>query len=204
MQGFILNVTKVKDEDLIVEILTPNSLIKSYRFYGARHLVIKLGYLIDFELNQNLKFLPTLRNIIHLGFSHLDKLEILYIYQNFIKLFYKHLKDSYELEEFYFELLKEINKKLQKQNPKRVILESYIKILKKEGRLHLENRCYFCEEKLKNHMNLARGFLPVCEKCDTNSNFKKNEILELFKSGSSINLSDEIVNKLYLIIEFGL
>lgn len=37
MQGFILHTQKVKDEDLIVYILSPKMLIKAYRFYGLRH-----------------------------------------------------------------------------------------------------------------------------------------------------------------------
>ena len=42
MQGFIVNLNKVKEEDLIVTIVSRNSLDTLYRFYGARHGVINL------------------------------------------------------------------------------------------------------------------------------------------------------------------
>ena len=40
MQGFILRTQPVRDEDLLVSILTQNELVLAYRFYGARHASI--------------------------------------------------------------------------------------------------------------------------------------------------------------------
>ncbi len=34
MQGYIININNVKDEDLIVTILTQNNLYTAYRFMG--------------------------------------------------------------------------------------------------------------------------------------------------------------------------
>ena len=50
MQGYIIDIKPVKDDDLIVSILTENELLTTYRFYGARHSNINIGYKIDFEL----------------------------------------------------------------------------------------------------------------------------------------------------------
>jgi hypothetical protein len=50
MQGYIIDLKVVKDDDLIVTLLCENELITSYRFYGARHSNINIGYKIDFEL----------------------------------------------------------------------------------------------------------------------------------------------------------
>ena len=83
MQGYILRVQKVRDEDLLVFVLTPNLLVKSYRFFGARHSNIMTGYKIDFELEQEAKFLPKLRSILHLGFKWLLERDKLIIWQQF-------------------------------------------------------------------------------------------------------------------------
>ncbi len=81
MQGYILHTQSIKDEDLIVYILSPTQVIKSFRFYGMRHSNILNGYKIDFELEENLRFLPRLKDVIHLGFSWIldrEKNEVLY------------------------------------------------------------------------------------------------------------------------------
>ncbi|MDY6187521.1 MAG: recombination protein RecO, partial [Campylobacter sp.] len=43
MQGYILQTKPVRDEDLLVWILTPARLVCCYRFYGARHGAISQG-----------------------------------------------------------------------------------------------------------------------------------------------------------------
>jgi hypothetical protein len=55
MQGFIVNINRVKEEDLIVSILTKDKLHTLYRFYGARHGSINIGFKIDFEIEQSSK-----------------------------------------------------------------------------------------------------------------------------------------------------
>ena len=71
MQGYILHTQKVRDEDLLVYILTPSLLVKSYRFYGARHSNVLQGYKIDFELEGGENFLPHLRSVLHLDYRWL-------------------------------------------------------------------------------------------------------------------------------------
>ena len=55
MQGFIINLNRVKEEDLNVTILSRGSLETLYRFYGARHGVINLGFKIDYEVEPSAK-----------------------------------------------------------------------------------------------------------------------------------------------------
>ena len=98
MQGFILHTQKVKDEDLIVYILSPKMLIKAYRFYGLRHSSILTGYKIDFALEENPSFLPRLKDVLHLGFLWIMQRDKMLIWQEFIRLLYKHLKDVEELD----------------------------------------------------------------------------------------------------------
>ena len=100
MQGYILKITKVKEEDCIVDILTRESLVKAYRFYGARHSNITQGYKIDFELISSMNFLPQLRGALHLGFEWLTQREKLLFWQQFIRLFHAHLKDAEFIDEF--------------------------------------------------------------------------------------------------------
>jgi len=101
MQGYILNTVKVKDEDLIVSILTKESHLKAYRFYGTRHPNINIGYKIDFELETNYKSkLPRLKDVINLGFSWIVDFKKMVLWQNFIKLLYKHLFDIEKVDKF--------------------------------------------------------------------------------------------------------
>ncbi len=55
MQGYIINLNKVKDEDLIVTILSHHRLKALYRFYGARHGTINIGFNIDYEIEPSAK-----------------------------------------------------------------------------------------------------------------------------------------------------
>ena len=165
MIGFILKVQKVHDEDLLVFILSKSYFIKAYRFYGVRHPIISQGFKIDFELENGGIFLPHLRNPLHLGYSWLFDREKLEIWQKFMKLLYEHLKDASELDEFYFDILEDCAIKFQKVNPKRVIIESYLKLLEFEGRLHKDLTCFLCDKKITNQISLARGFLPAHKEC---------------------------------------
>lgn len=204
MQGYILRVQKVKDEDCIVYILTNELLVCCYRFYGARHSKITLGYKLDFELENSINFLPSLKNTMHLGYNWLLDRDRLLYWQGFIRLFYNHLKDLEEVNKFYFEILDQSAIKIRKQNPKRVFLESYIQILKFEGRLHDEEICFFCDKKIESEkIALARAFLPAHEKCIGKNGFIKNKIYEYYKNISTINLDDEEVDKLYEILKEG-
>lgn len=70
MQGYILDTKPVKDDDLIVTILTENKIYTTYRFYGAKHSNINVGYKIDFELENTLRSdIGRLRDVMQLNYQ---------------------------------------------------------------------------------------------------------------------------------------
>jgi hypothetical protein len=205
MQGYIIDIKHVKDDDLIVTVLAQEAIYTSYRFYGARHSTINIGYKIDFELESNLKSsMPRLKEVIQLGFNWILDREKLYCWQRFIKLFYPHLKEVDEIESFYFDLLNETVHKMIKQNPKRAIIESYIKLLEYEGRLHTQFECLLCEQKIENTISLVRSFLPTHASCSYSKKFEYTQIEELFYENSLINFEDDEVEYLWNILLQGL
>ncbi len=205
MQGFIININKVKDEDLIVSILSSNGLETLYRFYGARHGSINIGFLIDFEIEHSSKStIARLKDVIHIGFSWIHNYQKLRLWQDFIKLFYPHLKDTYELEPFYFDLLYEASQKWKEQNPKRVAIESYVKLLEHEGRLHTQMECFLCGENIENDISLVRAFLPTHKECTHTLSISKKALMELYKTHSSLFLNDEEIDRMWIILCEGL
>ena len=205
MQGFIIDAKGVRDDDLIVTIITDHHLYTSYRFYGARHSTINIGYKIDFELESNLKSsIPRLKDVLQLGFPWIHNRDKLYCWQRFIKLFYLHLKDVEELDDFYFLLLDDLITKISKQNVKRAIIETYIKLLEFEGRLHCEFTCLLCDEKIQSDISLVRSFHPVHATCTYSKKFDFEKIEELFKNHSLILFDDEEIDYLWSIVLQGL
>ena len=206
MQGFILNLNKVKDEDLIVTILSKNSLDTLYRFYGARHGVINVGFKIDYEKEESLKSnISRLKDVIHIGFKWINDHSLLRQWQDFTKLFYKHLKDAHELDEFYFDLLQNASQNWNKQNPKRVAVESYVKLLEHEGRLHKKFECFLCSQMIQeDDISLIRAYLPTHKECTHTLSINKSSLKELYKNKSSIFLSDKEIDRLWYILLEGL
>ncbi len=205
MQGYIIDIKNVKEDDLIVTVLAQESIYTTYRFYGARHSTINIGYKIDFELESNLKSsMPRLKEVIHLGFNWILDREKLYCWQRYIKLFYPHLKEVDEVESFYFELLDATVHKMIKQNPKRAIIESYIKLLEYEGRLHKQFECLLCEEKIEGTISLVRSFLPTHASCSYSKKFESLQVEELFYNASLLNFEDDEVEYLWQILLQGL
>jgi len=206
MQGYIIKAHKVRDEDLVVSIITDTNLEVLYRFYGARHSSINLGYKIDFEIERSTKSdISRLRDVIHLGFSWMLDKRRLSIWQQFSKLFYPHLQNSDELDSFYFHLLDEAALAFEKQNPKRVVIESYVKLLMFEGRLHNEFVCFYCDTVISSQkISLLRALLPAHPSCSHSYSFDFKAIESLFDKYSSLYLSDEEVDKLYQIVLEGL
>ena len=201
MQGYIINLNRVKDEDLIVTILTQNSIRTVYRFYGARHSTIHLGYKIDFEAIPSLKSsIPQLRSIMHLGTPWNTHRERMLIWQPFIRLFYTHLKDIATIDSFYFDLLEACSAIWHKQNSKRVAIEAYIKLLAYEGRLHDDFICFNCEEEIMQDLTLIRAFLPAHKTCAWNQTFELLHVRQLFEEHSTIALSDKQVDVLWKIM----
>ena len=202
MKGFILHTQLVKEEDLVVTILTKDRILKLYRFYGARHSVINIGYLIDFEIEQTMVSIDRIRNILQIGFPFLLDINKMLIWQNFIKMMYAHLFDVEEIDKFYFELLQNIVNNFNR-NPKRVLIESYIRLLKFEGRLS-EFECFLCDKPIKNRVNLARGYLCACENCIPKKGIDIEKIKVLFEDNKTLLLSNEEIETLYKILSLGI
>ncbi|MEA2016902.1 MAG: recombination protein RecO [Campylobacterota bacterium] len=205
MQGYIININKVKDEDLIVSILTENNFYTTYRFYGARHSIINIGFKIDFELETNLKSnIARLKDVLQISYPWIHDSKKLYCWQRFLKLFYPHLKDVEEIEEFYFDLLDELAHKMEKQDAKRAIVESYVKLCEYEGRLHTQYECLLCDEQIDSNISLVRAFLPTHSKCSYSKSFNLNQIKQLFEEKTLIGFNDEEVEYLWNILLQGL
>lgn len=205
MQGFIINLNRVKDEDLIVTILSQNNLDTLYRFYGARHGVINIGFKIDYEMENSAKStIARLKDVIHIGYSWINDYKLLRLWQDFSGLFYKHLKDSEDIGSFYFDLIQEASQNWDKQNPKRVAIEAYVKLLEHEGRLHTDMYCFLCSKKIETDLSLIRAYLPTHEHCSHTLAINKNGIKELFENKSSLFLTNTEVNRLWSVLLEGL
>ncbi len=205
MQGFIINLNRVKDEDLIVNILSQNSLDTLYRFYGARHGVINLGFKIDYETESSAKStIARLKDVIHIGYSWINDYKLLRLWQDFLGLFYKHLKDSEDIGTFYFDLLEQASLNWNKQNPKRVAVEAYVKLLKHEGRLHSDMYCFLCSKKIEEDISLLRAYLPTHEQCSHTFAIHKKGLKELFENESSLFLTNQEVQRLWSVLLEGL
>ncbi|XPV67612.1 MAG: recombination protein RecO [Halarcobacter sp.] len=205
MQGYIIDIKAVKDDDLIVVILTESHIYTTYRFYGARHSNINIGYKIDFELESNLKSsIPRLKDVIQLGFQWIFDTEKLYCWQRYIKLFYPHLKDVEIVDDFYFKHLDRLTHKMIKQSPKRAICKSYLKLLQFEGRLHTEFNCFLCEQDINDDISLVRSFMPVHASCTYSRSFEFEKIQDLFLNKNIINLEDDEIDYLWNILLQGL
>jgi len=205
MQGFILNLNKVKDEDLIVTILSEDSLDTLYRFYGARHGMINLGFKIDYEKESSAKStISRLKDVIHIGFKWINDYKSLHLWQDFLALFYKHLKDAYEIDNFYFKLLENASQNWSKQNPKRVAIESYVKLLEYEGRLHNEMECFLCHEAIKGDISIIRAYLPTHKECTHTLSINQKALIELFENKSSLFLNDKEIERLWYTLLEGL
>jgi hypothetical protein len=205
IRGFILKISKAKNEDSIAIVLSRERVRSYYRFFGARHSILQLGNLVDFEVDgENSHFMPRIRSLSHLSFPWLYDKNRLLLWHNFLKLFEPHLRDTEEIDPFYFELLLHAAKRWERQNPKRIICESYIKLLTYEGRLHKEEVCYICERKIEENMALMRAFIPVHPECIYDPSLPKTKILSLFKSQKTVFLDDHEVVYLHEIIMKGL
>ena len=205
MQGYIINLNKVKDEDLIVTILSDGNLETLYRFYGARHGTINIGFKIDYEIEASSRSsISRLKDVVHIGFKWINNYELLGLWQKFTKLFYKHLKDSEELGSFYFELLEDASQRWHQQNPKRVAIESYVKLLEHEGRLHKEHYCFLCSKEIHSDISLIRAYLPTHFNCSHTMSINAAALKELYEKKSSLFLSDKEVERLWSVLLEGL
>lgn len=205
MQGFILDVKKARSEDSIVSILTPEKLKTLYRFYGARHPIVTTGYKIDFEAEtDSANFMPKLRNVTHLGYPWLAEFERMRVWQSFVVLLYRHLKDVELPGSFYYDMLERYASIWHLQNPKRSSVEAYLHLLMHEGRLHPPDRCFACSGELEDIVSLIRAYLPAHPKCAIAPTYKKSKVEKLFLTLSTIELEDEEVERLWMTMTEGL
>ncbi len=185
---------------MIVTILSKKSVQKYYRFYGARHSILQMGYLIDFEEEQeHANFLPRLRSVSHIGFPWLYDRERLMLWHQLIAVFERHFRDIERIESYYFEMLLRVAKRWEKQSSKRLIVETVINILKYEGHLQLPNVCVICNSEIEHECSFIKGLLPTHPACSKSYSFNKSEILDLFESSSTITLDNRSVEELSLI-----
>ena len=186
-------------------VLTTQNVKTYYRFFGARHSILQLGNLIDFEVEgEDGRFLPRLRSLSHIGFPWLFDKNRLLIWHNFIQLFEPHLKEAEEIDSFYYNLLLQAAKKWEKQNPKRIVCESYIKLLAYEGRLYPEKNCYICEQHIEADIALMQSFKPAHPNCIYSSALPTKKILDFFEIKKTIFLEDHEVDYLFEIVMKGL
>lgn len=205
MQGFIIKLSRVKDEDLIVTIISEENLTTLYRFYGARHSPINLGFKIDYEAETSLKStIPRMRDVIHLGFPWIGEYDRIRIWQQFIALFHPHLQHSEEIGSFYYDLLEATAQKWKTQNPKRLAIEAYVRLLEHEGRLHCEMNCFFCDQPIENNISLIRSFLPAHKECSHTLSINQKGLIWLYENHSTLFLDDLEVERLWIIINEGL
>lgn len=206
MQGFISGITKLKNEDLIVQIITQNKFLSLYRFYGLRHSIINIGRKIDFDIEYNGQFMPKLRNIMQLGFVWESNYVRLYYWQQFLKLLNLHLRDTEDIPNFYFELLNNGALILSKQNPSRVLIEMYVKLLNFEGRLNLDSNCFICGNSLSPRVAVARGFLCAHNNCIPNNiqMIDKDIFFNFISIGKSTFLRDSEVEYLLKVLLLGI
>lgn len=178
MQGYILHTLRVREEDLLVRILTQSQLYTLYRFYGARHSVVHLGHKIDFSVQQDLREIGRLREPIHLGFIWERDTQKRYFWQQYLNLLNTHLRDISHLDSFYFEHLEEGTKRLEKENPKRAILNLYAKLLRFEGRGNTLQTCLICEQPLQDKIILGRGLVRGHKDCMQGAVFEQAHIAQ--------------------------
>ncbi len=202
MQGYIIGVTRSRNEDVITTILTENKIKKLYRFYGARHSIINLGYKIDFitEGGQD-GFLPRLRSVTELRLPFVADISRFLIWQQFLKLLERHLREVDTVEAFYFETLERSALKMRLQNPKRALIECYVEMLGFEGRAHLPNRCYRCEGKLEgNNVVVGRSFMGAHDSCEYGFKLAYEELEAIYEKKSTVHLEDKAVDELWKIV----
>ena len=201
MRGFIINIRKAKNEDVVVTVLTNNSVQSYWRFFGTRHSILQIGNLVDFEEKESKNnFMPQMRSLSQLSFPWIFSKNHLIVWQNFIKLFHSHFKETTEIDNFYFNLLFKIANRWDKQNPKRLAIEAYMELLEYEGRIHPYTFCHICDEILDKEVGLMRAFLPTHPYCIYATPLNKKSIFKLFNTKSTIHIENKEIDTLYKIL----
>ncbi|WP_024789467.1 recombination protein RecO [Lebetimonas sp. JH292] len=205
MRGLILNTVRVRDEDLIVKIITNTEVLSLYRFYGARHSYINTGYFIDFVVEENYKStIKRLRNVAQISFKFLFEREKLFYFKEYVRLLNIHFTDVSRVDNFYYDSLFRLAESLHQRDAKRAIIEHYVGLLEKEGRLYKDKNCFLCEKKVGKKIALARSFLVAHEKCIMSDGFDAEKIDILFNEKKTILFNDEEIEKLWKILSLGI
>jgi recombinational DNA repair protein (RecF pathway) len=206
MQGFILNTQLVRDEDLVVTILTKDSIKRLYRFYGVRHSIVSIGNFIDFEEEVSYKVnINRLKDVLLISFDTMYNNQSMLDYKIFIKLLHKHFRDIDIIEDFYFEMLKTLIEDLNYQNAKRAIIESYLRLLEHEGRLNSNFKCLFCNKVIEENLNIGRSFVLSHKNCMYSYFlFDYNKTKRLFQDKNTFMLEDSDVEELWNILLQGI
>lgn len=204
MQGFIIKLSRVRDEDMIVTIISEENLTTLYRFYGARHSPINLGFKIDYEAETSLKSsIPRMRDVIHLGYVWMGEYDRILIWQQFIALFHPHIQGTEEIGPFYYQLLNDCAHRWSDQNPKRLAVEAYVELLEHEGRLHSQMNCFFCNETIEKDIALIRAFLPAHPECSHTLSINAKGLAWLYEHYSTLFLDDHEVERLWYVMNEG-
>jgi len=204
MRGFVLRLQRARDEDMIATVLGEHELGRYYRFYGARHSILQLGHLIDFEVQgEDGRFLPRMRGLRHFGFPWLYERNRLMIWHGFIQQMERHLRDAGEVDRFYFDLLMEAAKRWERQNPRRIVLESYHALLRHEGRLHPIERCFICEKPIEKEVSLMAAFHPAHPECIYAPALPRPALEDFFDTGKTTYLDDAAVETIYAVTQKG-
>lgn len=186
-------------------MLTETHVRTYYRFFGARHSILQLGNLVDFEVEgEDGRFMPRLRSLSQMNFPWLFDYNKLLIWHNFIKKFEPHLRDAEEIDNFYYNLLLNAAKKWDKQNPKRIVCESYITLLEYEGRLYPDENCFICEQRIEEHISLMQAFKPAHPACIYAPALPTKKVLDFFESKETIFFDDKEVDHLFEVVMKGL
>jgi len=205
LKGFVIALRRASNEDMIAVILSRESIRSYYRFYGARHSILQLGHLVDFEVEGDGRgFMPRLRSLSQTNFRWLRDQNRLLLWHNFIKLFEPHLRDTEDLDSFYYDLLLQAAMRWERQNPQRIIIESYASILQQEGRLHPIQECYICEGRLDKSVALMSSFRPAHPECIYSLALELEPTKDFLESGRSIVLDDESVEQICSVVLKGL
>lgn len=135
----------------------------------------------------------------HIGYDWLASSSKLLIWQQLCQIIYSKLKDTHEIDIFYFKILENAAKKWGSMNSKRMAIEFLVSVLDFEGRLDKSNRCFYCQKNLSEKVALAKGYAKVHEDCIGASGFKHEHIAHLYESKSTIFLNDSEIDRIWAL-----
>ena len=138
-----------------------------------------------------------------MGFPWIHDKNKLLLWHNFIRKFEPHLKDAEELDSFYYDLLLSAAKRWDKQNPKRIVCESYMSLLDYEGRLYEFENCFICEKRIEEDIALMQAFKPAHPSCIYSASLPTKKILDFFHSKKTVFFEDHEVEYLYDVVMKG-